>query len=83
MRQFILGEKLNYGLSAGNIPGSWENVCLVLKGAYEQCMYPRVHFILGIKNQDDANDKEGQHFPAWHLLISAASSATVPPLRLL
>lgn len=83
MRQFLFGEGLNYGHTTGNIPGSEGNACLVLKGAYEQCMHPRVCFIQGIKNQEDANDKDGQCFPAWHLLSSPASSATAPLLRLL
>lgn len=38
---------------------------------------------LRIKNQDGANDKDGQCFPAWHLLASPTSSTAAPLLRLL
>lgn len=32
---------------------------------------------LGIKSQEDTNDKNGQCFPAWHLLTTHDSSASV------
>ena len=38
---------------------------------------------LGIKNQDGANNKDGQCFQAWHLLASPTSSTAAPLLRLL